>query len=548
MVRQVLLLVGFIVAVPIYIMPQTAQAGDPGRSVPLHTPQNEAPLLKNAQSLDIVEQDAYRLEGPMRAWGLWQVARLYPTTEKKKALQLLNSALAETAALKDVPPHKMQETLMLSTGSPVQSTRSWLQEQVARTIIMIDPGRADELLQTLDTAARDPILQALMSYYEAHKLTERAVEQFNRIAGEDEAPYAAAARIMVSLKPEQSGELAAIFYTCLRSYHVHSPHQFQPADPFPKMLVRYWQKVPRQLARDAVDEILQQAQDGNANRDFSMSFGSSGLSAGSLLEYRLAQLLPIIRELEPARTREYMEKYPTIKALAESYTSSDSPPPSSRQALAIHSDPVNLYANMAEWPVAERIASRADTGDPNEALEQAAGLRSTDLKVQAFEHIARAALKKDPSIAASAVKKMLAATEDSKLERQPAYYSSAAQIFMTLGDLDSAKSTIEKGLVSAAKLYKQDSDSDDPNTALSAFWPSTNAYCMLLQRAYFLSEAWAAKLLNEIENPEIRFAAEVAITRSAFNVPASREMTIIAKRNGFQMSLGPDSTEDSPNR
>lgn len=503
--------------------------------------------------LEIAEQDANRLQGPMRAWGLWQVARLYQTSNKKKALQLLNAALAETAMMKDVPPPKMQETIMRSTsGGPAKSTRAWLQEQVARAIITIDPGREGELLQGLDPANRGAILQALLSYYESHKLIDRAIEQFNLIATEDEAPYLAATRIMANMKPEQSGELAAIFSICLSSYTAHAPHEFQPADPFPKLVIQYWQKVPKQLARDAVDEILQQAQDDKVNKGFSMSFGDSGQSAGSLLEYRLVQFMPMLQEFEPSRANEYREKYPSVAGLASSYAASTSSSPAatdsqavSGQGLKVNGDSGNIFMNMAEWPVAEKIASKADAGHGEEAIADAANIRNPDLKIQAYEHIARATIKKDTPVAASALKKMLTATADAKLDRQPEYYTSAAGIFVLIGDPASAKDAVEKGLGSAAQLYKQDTDSDDPNTAFEAFWPSTNAYCVLLRQARRISEAWAVTLLKEIDNPEIRFAAEAAMAGSALNVPESRATIITSKRQGFKMSLGAQSADGS---
>ncbi|HKV92231.1 MAG TPA: hypothetical protein VJW20_06765 [Candidatus Angelobacter sp.] len=446
--------------------------------------------------------------------------------------------------------------MMRSTGGgPAKSTRAWLQEQTARTIVMIDPSRADELLQTLDPANRGAILQALLSYYEGRKLLDRAIEQFNRIATEDEAPYGAAARIMANLKPEQSGELAAIFSVCLSSYKANAPHEFQPADPFAKLVITYWQKVPKQLARDAVDEILQQAQDDKVNKDFSMSFGDSGQSAGSLLEYRLVQFMPMLQEFEPSRANEFREKHPSVAGLANSYAASapsGSAAASDNQAtsgagLRVNGDSGNIFMNMAEWPMAEKIAAKADAGHGDEAITEAASIRNPDLKIQAYEHIARATLKKDTTVAASALKKMLTAIDDAKLGRQPEYYASAASVFVLMGDPASAKDAIEKGLGSAAQLYKQDTDSDDPNTAFAAFWPSTNAYRVLLRQARRISEAWAVTLLKEIDNPEIRFAAEVAIAGSALNVPESRETIITSKRKGFKMSLGAESPEGSQN-
>jgi hypothetical protein len=362
----------FMFVLPALSLPQAPQAQTSRKAPAAQTQANEILQSQKRESglLEITEEDANRLQGPMRAWGLWQVARLYQPTDKKKAIRLLNAALAETSAMKDVPPPKMQEELMRSSsGGPAKSTRGWLQEQVARTVITVDPNRADGLLQTLDAANRGPILQALMSYYEDHKLTDRAIEQFNRITAEDEAPYASAIRIMASLKPEQAGELAAIFDACLASYRAHAPHEFQPADPFPKLVITYWQKVPKQLASDAVDEIIQQAQDSKLTDGFSMSFGNSGQSAGSLLEYRLVQLMPALVELEGSKAKEYLEKYPAVAGLADSYTastSSGSAAPGNQATsgpkLAVNGDSGNIFMNMAEWPVAEKGAAKADAG------------------------------------------------------------------------------------------------------------------------------------------------------------------------------------------
>jgi hypothetical protein len=492
------------------------------------------------------------MEGPMRAWGLWQVARAYQATDKKKALRLLDVALGETATMKDIPPPKMQEEMMRAiNGTQAKPTRTWLQEQIARTIIMIDPSRADELLQTLDATTRGPILNALMSYYERHKLMDRAVEQFYRIVAEDEAPYAAAIRIIANLKPYQSGELAGIFGACLESYRAHAPHDFPVNDQFPQLVMTYWQRAP-QPARDAIDEILRQAQDSKENSTFGMSFDKSNRVAGSLLEYRLAQLMPAMRELETAKTREYLEKFPSVAELAESYATSTPGSTASDRGVnltpgfRVNGDSGNLFMNMAEQPLAEKIAAKADSGYADEAIAEATTISNPDLKVQALEHIAWAVTRKDPRVAASALGKMLAAVEKVKLDRQPGYYASASGIFLTLGDPESAKNAIEKGLGSAAQLYKQDTDSGDPNTAMAAFWPSTNAYCMLLRQARQISELWTFKLLKEIDNPQLRSAAEIAVASSALNVPESRTIIITSKRKSFSMSLGADLPESSP--
>jgi hypothetical protein len=114
-----------------------------------------------------------------------------------------------------------------------------------------------------------------------------------------------------------------------------------------------------------------------------------------------------------------------------------------------------------------------------------------------------------------------------------------------MGDTESAKDVLQKGLDIAEKLYKQDTDSDDPNTAFEAFWPSVNAYCGLLREAAQISEVWAIGLLKQIDNAEMKFAAETAIAGSALKVSESRATVITQKRSNFKMSLGPEAVEDS---
>jgi hypothetical protein len=553
--KQLWFFVVFVPALAAISISQTPRAEDAG--IPQSAGARLDELLQSKQIgsglLELAEQDAYRMEGPMRAWGIWQVARVYQATDKKKALQLLDAALAEAAAMKDVPAPKMQEDMTRAmNGGSAKSTRAWLQEQAARTVIMVDPSRSDELLPTLDAANRGPILQALMSYYERRKMTDRAMEQFYKIAAEDEAPYDAAMRIMASLKAEQSGELTGMLSACLASYRAHAPHVVSSTDEFPKLVATYWPRVPKQLARDAIDEIIQQAQDSDANQSFAFSFDKTGGSVGSLLEYRLVQLMPALQELEGSKAKEYLERFPSVGGLAGTYAASTSSgpaaagnPASSQASFRVFGDSGNLFLNMAEKPLAEKTASETDAGQADQAIGDAAKISNPDLRVQAFEYIARATMKKDATVAASALAKMLTSVEKVNLDRQPGYYNSAAGIFITIGDLEAAKDAIEKGLGSASQLYKQDTDSDDPNTALEAFWPSTNAYCALLRQARKISERWAVKLLKEIDDPEIRFAAETAIAGGILDVPESRATIITSKRKSFRMSQGADLPADS---
>ena len=96
---------------------------------------------------------------------------------------------------------------------------------------------------------------------------------------------------------------------------------------------------------------------------------------------------------------------------------------------------------------------------------------------------------------------------------------------------------IEDGLAVAGKLYHEDSDDDDPNTALKAFWPSTNAYCALLRQAAHVSHTWAISLLQLIKDPAVRVAAETALAGGWLNAPLGPGTMMTTKKSSNSMSL-----------
>jgi hypothetical protein len=90
----------------------------------------------------------------------------------------------------------------------------------------------------------------------------------------------------------------------------------------------------------------------------------------------------------------------------------------------------------------------------------------------------------------------------------------------------------------AGKLYEKDSDEDDPNTALKAFWPSTNAYCTMVRQAAGISRAWAISLLQSIKDPEIKVAAETALAGGWLQSPTGPSTIMTTKKTSNSMSLG----------
>ena len=195
---------------------------------------------------------------------------------------------------------------------------------------------------------------------------------------------------------------------------------------------------------------------------------------------------------------------------------------------------------MAEMPMADKVVAQATAGHESEAIAAAAGIRDLALRAQCYERIARVAAQKHSSAAAEALAKRLDTADKLDGARQSQFYGSAIDVHLQLGDAAAAKSITEKGFAVAARIYADDSNSDDPNTALKAFWPSTNAYCGLLRQAARISPVWAVALLKEIEDPEVKVAAETTLAGAWLDAPIGSSMTMVMKKKGHSTSTRPD--------
>ena len=488
-------------------------------------------LLKTA------EAEAATLNDEMRAWVLWQIGLGYQNLNKAKALEVLETAfLAARAAREDSSFAKAEiEAMAKIIGHATLPSRLRLQADIARSIVLLDPKRSDQVLQQIDPAAHGPVLISLLASQEKEKQFDRALETLNRITTQDEMPYQYASRLMDTLKPEQSAELTRLFLAALASYRDHAPHS-QFRDEFAVMLTRYWKRLPKAVVREAIDEIVKQVTDADEKGSYSLQSAKRTITFGSLYEYRLSQIIDVLREFDSSAARDYMEKYPALTSVGGS---DDSSPAAASGGIKFHPSGgyASLMLSMADMPSAQKAADKADVGHADDATADAANITDLNLRAQTFEYIARVASQKQENGAAVAIEKMLQVAD--KLQPKDAfpYYGSAADIYLRLKQPDDARKSIEAGLDAADKLYQLDADDDDPNTALKAFWPSTNAYCAMLRQAARVSHTWAISLLHSIRDPEIRVAAEAALAGGWLNAPIGPGTIMTTKKNGSSESF-----------
>ncbi|HEY5161396.1 MAG TPA: hypothetical protein VII81_00155, partial [Terriglobales bacterium] len=136
--------------------------------------------------------------------------------------------------------------------------------------------------------------------------------------------------------------------------------------------------------------------------------------------------------------------------------------------------------------------------------------------------------------------KVTDALGDIELMQQVSTVSSVAKMYLDLDDSATAKKLIEKGMGIAEKAYKQDTNADDPNKALKAYWPSAEAYRGMLRLAAKISAPWAMELLKDISDPEMKGMGQIALAQSWLDLPAGQRTIMTSSKNGNSMQMSRD--------
>ncbi len=513
--------------------PGSSREAEPARKA---TPEQ---LERGRQMLQVAEVQAAGLEGGMRSYALLQVARAYQPTDKKKALALLEDALAATRAIDD---DKLK-------------TRFMLQKQILQEMVPLAPQRVDELLTEVEPQARAAVLSSLLQYYEKQKELGHAVEVLYRIAQESEMPYGAALRVMQALPPERAADAQQLFAVSLASFQDHKRSGGCMGDcDFVPLILRFWNRLPKEAVLDAIHAVLKDARDSGQKSSISMASDQGAVAFSSLYEFRLFQVLPVLRQLDESEAKKLLEEYQQVQTLLAKYpqgTDSLQPPDAGEGGrdrspgasfMMSNDGPAGGGRSGPQMPAplemqqVSKIATEAEK-HPRDALANCAGISDPGLRSQALLMIARATWKNDSSIAREALQKFIELNPKLEIAQQVMSLSTAAGIYLNMGETDDAKGVIEKGLAAAETAYKKDSNADDPNQALKAYWPSAEAYCGMLRLAVRISPVWAANLAKEISDPEMKVVAQIAMAASLLDVPTGSTMIMNATKQGTSMSM-----------
>ncbi|HET9697474.1 MAG TPA: hypothetical protein VFP40_11450 [Terriglobales bacterium] len=502
------------------------------------------PLTKEEQRrvqqlLDNAEAGSSALDSASRVVACTELAKAYQSSNKKKATELLETALTTT------------RDLQFESANPGLNDRlrRQLEQRVVRDFAALAPERLADLMEEIPSDVRPLALEQLIPYYGKTKQLHRANDLLMRTAQESEMPYGTASALM-SLYPKDSDEVRSLFLASLASYQAHDHGSLRSNDDFPDMIAKFHQKLPPALLKQAADEVLAQAKKADEKSEGSniaLASNKGAVSFNSVYDFRLFQLLPTLQRIDPKAAESLMKERQDVNTLASKYPDgmdslkSDEGQGSGNMMMSVGMGSGGGPRGGPQGPSPMEMQRMAQVTEdaqkhPQDALANAASL-GPEAGIHAYLSIARATQKSDPSAARTALSKASVLVEKVALEQQLISSQTITDLYLKMGENEKAKDSLDQALSIAERLYKKDTDADDPNLAPKAFWASTNGYRSILSSAGKLDPAWATNLLKDVPDDGIRVFNQIAMANAISGAGGEGFQIITATKNGVQMTF-----------
>ena len=396
-----------------------------------------------------------------------------------------------------------------------------------------------------DPDARAEIQGAMVERAVDRRDFDRALSLLNQIPSDQDYPYAAATQLILRLPAGHEAEKRAIFVNAMAHDRERSslgiltldgsPSYFGEGDDLSGMVVRFWRHFPPELMLDAIDQILDHSK--TDDTQIAMKTSSGPINFDNVYQYRLFELLPVLRELDPSKA-EQLSNDPQVQAQLDKYPnglqsldptvrdtplrkaeepgirvfSMTSPGASGKVLQDWHSD--EIYERQAN----EILKQAGD--DPRQAIATAATLPvqagHAVPRSETLLRIAQVGWKKNPSASKEALEQMA----DSLKKVDPAMYgrfglrvgvglrvqycwSDGVQLANNMKDIDLARSLLQEGMEQAERWKGVDGHDNDPNLALKAWWPSVALLSALLRSAAHISPQTALELIHKLRDPDL---------------------------------------------
>jgi hypothetical protein len=510
--------------------------------------------------LESALRDAAAAEPPVRSYLLDAVADGLSKCDPRKVRTVLVDSFAATLAMPE--NREGLERFASEDHGPDQATiealynletKQTLQESALRHLLPVDESKVESLLPQAEPDVRATLLSWMVSRATSAKKFDRALELLNRVPERENFPYDEATQLMLQLPSERDPEKQEIFRLALANDHERHSLVIG-SDDFASMIVRFWQHISPALALAAIHQVLDAAQS-QAGTGVTLNAASGNVGFTTEYDYRVFELLPVLRQLDDDEADKILRDSQQAQIRLKQFpngvqsidpTIRDTPPKEGErgQVLGGSVGSANEWDRILQTTNARvQEIGRMAEDNPRQAIAAAATLaesvgsswRAEFPRAQAYLAIARTSMKKNPSAARDALEEMAASLNHAAYPYHAMeYWLEGMARAREMDEVDLAVELFRSGMEQADKLRSEDVDTDDPNLALKAWWPSVSAYWRRVQAASHFSPRTALEQVREIKDPEILLLLEVRLANDALGARAEQSITVVHKKSSHR--------------
>ena len=472
-----------------------------------------------ANILTAAEAGASNLQDVDRAYAYWLISRVFAAISLPQEREALKKS-CEAAVAPEPDPENI-------------AFREKIQIDCIRRMMALQPKAASQLLAMATADVRQQILAGQAAKTARSGDLDAALTMLSSEVGQGARyPYERAIEVMRALPKDGRDDKDRVFAQAL-GYYRQKENRFDVGmEDLGTLVVRFWRDLSPGLVLVAIDEILDTARQETAadsHLEVKLTSGSDAVAFGSLYQYRLFQLLPVIRAFDPSRADDLLRQNAQAGSALAKYTSGLVSLSGNYSDTPGNDEPFTMNLQIGSGP------GRADAGasmrtseiyrqadlilaslkkDPDAGLRAAVALADEpgttgSPKAELLLRIARLLENDHPNIAVNSLQEMHKVIAGFRPLDQCRYLILMGEEYLRLKKPDSARAVITEIMPTLKELYKMDTNSDDPNLAPKSSWPSTVVARACVILAVQVSSKLADTTIQEIPDPDLQVFARI---------------------------------------
>ena len=506
---------------------------------------------------------AAELQPAMCSLVLDMIAGSLKKCDPGKVRKVLVDAFTNTLAIPDTENDFTQraqsdtafDQRMRASMANLEAKRN-LQTDALTDLLAADELKVETLLPQAEPSVRANLLSRMISKAVEAKQLDKALNLLKQ-APSEQFPYSVATDLMLVLSSAREADRQEIFQLAMTADHDHTSFGVGGND-FASMIVRFWKHLAPAVVLQAISQVLDGAKSDKS--EVSLGAGSARASFSDAYEYRVFELLPVLRELDSDQADKVIRDAPEAQTQLKDFPNGvqslnpaiiDTPPEKGESNRIAGMVGTGIGPLLGQAKIDEAYESRITEivqmaeNNPKQAIEKANGLPNSAgaavPRAEALLKIARAAMAKSPSAASDALEGMsesLSNVEPTAVRSPRDYWAEGIEIATKIREVDLAKKLLKDGMAQVEKLKSADTDSDDPNLALKAWWPSIAVLSRLMTAASSISSQTALEAIREVADPEVRLFCQVRLANQKLGVPMGRSVVMVNRMHSSWSRYG----------